>query len=637
MKCYMTGKPCDYYKSEANKTMFVVSPFGFPFDYLYRDGGIIQKCRLRCGLEGASRSDQTMRLGSIMCQSICKEIIESQYLYADISMPNANVYYELGLAYALSRKIVVLRNADFENPYAGLFESEWKGKGMTYAEYRDVASLTTAVESLDIACPIHLKRDSRAPSKESPVPGGRSILIVENGNGGIGSLYERLLEETLKDFRFDEDLKKMLSPSEAKTFQESDWKLWKISTLRIGATAGLQEIVDRISQCDICIVDTTAYRGAGEPRINPYMYFCLGLAHGFEREVIPMTNTVQSTGTPFDVKGLWHIFFSKEEELKSGFSKIVQRISIEFHKERSNAPYRRIWDDFLADKQTLSVIYCGRPAGDGGQSDANYKNRGPRTNVDSWDTKAVSEVSFYLAQKYPTALIKPASPKTKVVGVAVKKVVQTAQQQLKEVYRNCIIIGSPDVNDYAEVVLSELYGVEPFKHRDLPSGEQKLEKGFIFQKSNMVADIRSAFFAKSDRQSGVVHREGVNFCGEDPAKLEGTTYGVLTIARHPFARDSDKSEGRVMVLSGFTGIATCGLMELIIESEPEAREDGDEIDAAFKQSLRRELETRFLAIFKRDLREPISVLIKFTYRTIKEAVVAGDNRRLVDAQVMFPI
>ena len=82
MKCYMTGKPCDYYESNVkNKQMFIVSPFGFPFDSLYKDEGEIQLLlEKKCDLSKAQRSDQTMRLGSVMCQGICKEIIENQYL-----------------------------------------------------------------------------------------------------------------------------------------------------------------------------------------------------------------------------------------------------------------------------------------------------------------------------------------------------------------------------------------------------------------------------------------------------------------------------------------------------------------------------------------------------------------------------
>ena len=69
--------------------MFIVSPFGFPFDSLYKDGSDLQKdLDDKCRPDHAARSDQTMRLGSIMCQGICKEIIEKQYLLADISLPN---------------------------------------------------------------------------------------------------------------------------------------------------------------------------------------------------------------------------------------------------------------------------------------------------------------------------------------------------------------------------------------------------------------------------------------------------------------------------------------------------------------------------------------------------------------------
>ena len=127
MKCYMTGKPCDYDKpDDKNKNMFIVSPFGFPFDTLYKEGSEIQRLLIKkCSLERAYRADQTMRLGSIMCQGICKEIVENQYLYADISYPNPNVYYELGLAYARSNEIIVAINEKHNNQYSEMLTNSF--------------------------------------------------------------------------------------------------------------------------------------------------------------------------------------------------------------------------------------------------------------------------------------------------------------------------------------------------------------------------------------------------------------------------------------------------------------------------------------------------------------------------------
>jgi hypothetical protein len=670
MKCYMTGRPCDYYKTEVtNRRMFLIFPFGFPFDSLYSEGddktdqSIRGALKRGFGLAEANRSDRTMRLGSIMCQGICKEIIESQYLYADISLPNPNVYYEMGLAYALSRSLIVASSAS-ANSYSAIFAEAWKNEP-AYLRYTDVASLRAAIEKMrsDLQEAPGSGLISLARAKGAATPPGtaggaeneKRVLIVENGDGSVGGLYQDLLDRQQKQFDFDQDLTKMLSQSEKNAFKAEDWKRWEITTLRIADSTPLSEIVGKIRAHRICIVDTTSYRGGAVPVTNPYMYFCLGIAHGFEKDVIPITNTLHSSGAPFDVKGLWHIFFSKEEELTSGFSKIIPRISIEFHKELSDAPYRMIWNDFLSDKQTLSVIYCGRPVGrdqdgdedktrddddmdddkdgDGRKGDETYRNRGPRTNVDSWDTKAVSEVSFYLAQKYPTSLIKPSSPKTKITKADEAKAQQigeTLGKELGSVYHNCVIIGSPDVNDYAEVVLSKLFHLTPFSPRRDP--DFRKSGGFIFHKNNIKKDINSAFYSRN-KNNAIEYVGGRYNCSDDPH----VTYGVLTIAQNPFAE-----RGRVMVLSGFTGIATCGLMDLVIESEP------GEGEIEFKQRLKERLVKEILPLYNKNKEEnerkckenpqaptvPFFAVIKFEFEVVKGSAIGGDNRRLRNATVI---
>lgn len=609
MKCYMTGKPCDYHKTDVNNgKMFIISPFGFPFDSLYKTGGNIQQFlekEHKKYIKKAHRSDQTMRLGSIMCQGICKEIIENQYLFADVSLSNPNVYYELGLAYALSREMVIVKNTSSSNNYSDIFVNAWKSKN-TFVQYMDMDSLQNALAKIRLTQPIKISKQERYC--DSP-----KILILENDDGGIRNLYKSLLSKHQKNFKFDEDLLNILTESERGSFKADIWRTWDITTLPINNKTTLSSIVQNVAQCKICIVDTTSYVRQTESITNPYMFFCLGIAHGFEKEVIPLTNTLHShsSSTPFDVKGLWHIFFSKEEELASGFGTIIPRISVEFHKELFNEPYRKIWNGFLADKQTLSVIYCGRPIN--GENDPNYKNRGPRTNIDSWDTKAVSEVSFYLAQKYPTALIKPASPKTKLRNIN-KVQIEEIKKQLSKASTNFVIVGSPDVNDYAEIVLAELFGVEPFNSRINSTNKG----GFIFHKNNIKIPLRSSFYRKDLNNK-------VAYLGDDAWCNNKTTYGVLTIARNPFNKEGTK----VMVLSGFTGLATCGLMELLIESEPE-----NNIDISFKKKLRKILEEDLSSKFDPKLSKPFSAIIGFIYDTTGNDPKMGDNRCLKNAHVV---
>ena len=38
MKCFMSGNECEYISQEDPLNVFVISPFGYPFDDIYNDG-----------------------------------------------------------------------------------------------------------------------------------------------------------------------------------------------------------------------------------------------------------------------------------------------------------------------------------------------------------------------------------------------------------------------------------------------------------------------------------------------------------------------------------------------------------------------------------------------------------------------
>ncbi|HLP59987.1 MAG TPA: hypothetical protein VK186_14195, partial [Candidatus Deferrimicrobium sp.] len=111
MKCFMSEKECDCRRSQKPLQVFVISPFGYPFDDIYEKGikNILNEIEPP-GLHGvtlnAVRADQAPQLGFVMCQKICQQIQESEFVIADISKPNPNVFYELGLSYGMNKKII---------------------------------------------------------------------------------------------------------------------------------------------------------------------------------------------------------------------------------------------------------------------------------------------------------------------------------------------------------------------------------------------------------------------------------------------------------------------------------------------------------------------------------------------------
>jgi hypothetical protein len=86
------------------------------------------------------RGDTTLRTGSLI-KNVWNQILESGCVVADLSAPNPNVYYELGMAHALGRDTIVLVQTGTNLP-ADI-------KGAHYVEYnlRDLAGAAQEVQA----------------------------------------------------------------------------------------------------------------------------------------------------------------------------------------------------------------------------------------------------------------------------------------------------------------------------------------------------------------------------------------------------------------------------------------------------------------------------------------------------------
>jgi hypothetical protein len=87
-------------------TIFVVMQFGEPFDGLYKN--VIKPVAKAAGFE-VERGDDVFRPGVIL-EEIVRSIVDADVVVADITPPNANVFYELGYAHALRKPTILLAN-----------------------------------------------------------------------------------------------------------------------------------------------------------------------------------------------------------------------------------------------------------------------------------------------------------------------------------------------------------------------------------------------------------------------------------------------------------------------------------------------------------------------------------------------
>jgi hypothetical protein len=577
MRCFITNRDCKFEPKEERhepaqaagapdvsldqlpaSSVFMISPFGFPFDDLFHEG--VERTINRPGSEVVTRADQSLQLGYVMCQRICRKILDARWVFADLTEPNGNVYYELGLAYGMNRGIVLLSSQRSTNPYRQSFEDH----GIPMLTYSDLAQLKSkeAYERhLRLAYRLS-KNDRQALEPHAVLEKPPSILNVQAEDCPSLNLHHDAIDRAIKHHNGAIDDYNSHNP-EGKPPRHR-LEDCHIETLSVGKVPDIREAVGRIAQAKICLFDTTHY----EDKPNAIIFFLLGVAHAAEREVIPLTNQPLSRNVPFDIRGLWQVNFEKADQLRSGLEQILPQIDEAFKKDKADYPYRRVWDPFLGHDvsdpslrhKKIHVITCARKA-------LPSVDRDGRTDIDMWDFTSVSELSVFIAQKYETTEVLIEKPKNKEELGELKRLDMEAfhnalRSDIKG--KDCLIIGSPDVSDYAEVVLADLYGVQPHKIRPNAKGLP-----YQFIKRTQAADSprrKSAFYRfpganEKDRVefgSAVVECEDSQVLQDGKQIRRGETYVVITIAERPDGHHT-------MVISGFTGVATYAAVQFLTD------------------------------------------------------------------------
>lgn len=94
-------------------TCFVISPFGEPFDTYFVH--IVKPALEECGMY-AIRGDSLYRPTTIV-DDIWQGIREAKLLIAELTDRNPNVFYELGLAHAISKPVILISKSIDDVPF----------------------------------------------------------------------------------------------------------------------------------------------------------------------------------------------------------------------------------------------------------------------------------------------------------------------------------------------------------------------------------------------------------------------------------------------------------------------------------------------------------------------------------------
>jgi hypothetical protein len=102
----------DKNKKVDEDLVFVIMPFNKEFNYTYEIvKGSIQDIGLKC-----RRGDEE-KVSSNILSHIIQEMVQAKLIIADITGRNPNVFYELGIAHALDKPVLVISQSSAEIPF----------------------------------------------------------------------------------------------------------------------------------------------------------------------------------------------------------------------------------------------------------------------------------------------------------------------------------------------------------------------------------------------------------------------------------------------------------------------------------------------------------------------------------------
>jgi len=641
--CFMTGKGCVYtdqidqalksrvHKGEAKGFMIMpfrprlrvffencLRPFFYAnYDQIDEPKGGMHPAPKKIALE---RADDVARPGIIVCEGICKRIQESDFVVADISVPNDNVFYELGLAYGIGHKIVLIhqKGAQFGADRAEYFR---KGEGehsvkqyenlqridrdrFTVTDYFWRRESSTSGEASKKPEPEVLFLEIMADGKKEQAPGLTTVddddirlSFSEHILSDIGLALSRIAESLQRQ---EEAQQAVIPPEYLHNIIEAH--LDKASI--VDPADEFKSTRDRVDR-SYCLVVRTGID------CHPMAYFWLGYGHARGKNVIPITKLVmdepEAVTVPrggsleprsqprgkvldlaFDIRAQRHMTFDPQRpELLE--HQLEQTLAEMIRADFSEWSRRKFWAALLGSSGEVSIITGGLHSEDHN-----------REMVGDWDLRAASELTSYFSRhqyrpKIETPIYQPEFAKHFDPTMTTGRYIDQVTREIRIADKNCVVIASPDVNPLTEILLGRLFGVDDkllfsdkLKTADCPNAAF-----IVYKERKKAADggeaagagglrgtavASRAFFKEEIGQDGTEQRGFVSHAfergdkkllpyygqneyeqrGRDPFKI----YAQLIVARNPFSPQDDPAR-YVVILNGVSGPATFALTQVV--------------------------------------------------------------------------
>jgi formylglycine-generating enzyme required for sulfatase activity len=114
--CFKIGRECPFGGEieEDPRLVFVLIPFAPEFDEIYQQG--IKPIWEELGFR-VLRADEEFHVHDIMCRAICQNTQRARFIVADMTDRNSNVFYELGLAHAFGKPVILITQHKDDVPF----------------------------------------------------------------------------------------------------------------------------------------------------------------------------------------------------------------------------------------------------------------------------------------------------------------------------------------------------------------------------------------------------------------------------------------------------------------------------------------------------------------------------------------
>lgn len=523
-RCFMTGKQCtenptgrfcgrSTTETDSNEfSVFVAMPFRANLKTFY-DWSLKPFLCDSFGIaeDNIRRADEFRNVGYVTCEKICRRIQESSLVVVDISVPNANVFYELGLAVGLNKYLLVFCEENSPHCVADGKENRAiaEALGLDRSKIITYPSLGVLKRNDPMAAiqTVHLEpRQVLKPpgaSSEGTVPLIRPVLAsgasAFNGPQAAGNGYQQDIPVpfgTAITAATGVAIQRAAQPEDKGPESEARKAKGEVKrvleaigcpdTSKIAAAAQslnlvgegegkrlpqtYAKIAPEVNQAFALVIDLGCE--------DPLAYFWLGYCHARGINAIPVHRPGPSAShskdpdpdaservLAFDIRALWYVPFHEDDE-PTVLARSLEAALVELlPRDLANLQRNLFWER-LTSRRAVSIF-----TGAVHHPDLN------REMVGDWDQRTVSELVRYLSQAgetVVTVLEKPVyAPESVLEKLRRRKgahqpddpTVRSAYLELvKEELRNhpdCIIVASADVNPLTEVVLAEAYKLTP--------------------------------------------------------------------------------------------------------------------------------------------------------------------------------